>query len=273
MTTTERTVELVRFPLKMRMLTVSRAAYITPRMVRVTLVGDDLADFQSLDPDDHVKVFFPEPGATEPVVPTFGPGGPKLPEGSPRPIARDYTPRRYDAEANELDLDFVIHGEGPASTWAAQAKPGQVLGVAGPRGSHVVPYTFDWYLLCGDETVLPSIARRLEEFPAGAHVITFVEVADAAEEQQLTSDANVSLTWLHRNGAEAGTTDLLEQAVRDLEFPAGDYYAWISGEATSLRPIRRHLLEERGAQREWLHFSGHWKRGTAEHDHHEPLEE
>lgn len=273
MTTTERTVELVRFPLKLRMLTVGRVVRLTPRMVRVTLVGDDLADFQSLDPDDHVKIFFPAPGATMPVVPTFGAGGPQLPEGSPRPIARDYTPRRYDAAAGELDIDFVIHGEGPASTWAAQAVPGQVLGVAGPRGSHVVPYTFDWYLLCGDETVLPSIARRLKEFPAGARVIAFVEVADAAEEQPLTSRAKVELTWLHRDGAAPGTTDLLERAVRELAFPAGDYYAWISGEASSLRPIRRHLLQERGARKEWLHFSGHWKRGTADHDHHEPIED
>lgn len=104
MTTTERTVELVRFPLKMRMLTVSRAVHITPRTVCVTLMGEDLADFQSLDPDDRVKVFFPAPGATVLIVPTFGPGGAQLPAGSPRPIARDYTPWRYDAAVGELDL-------------------------------------------------------------------------------------------------------------------------------------------------------------------------
>lgn len=93
--------------------------------------------------------------------------------------------------------------------------------------------------------MLPSIVRRLEEFPAGARVIVFVEVADAAEEQPLTSHADVRLTWLHRDGAAAGTTDLLERAVRKLEFPAGDYYAWISGEAKAadclgLTPARTH---------------------------------
>lgn len=273
MTATERTVELVRFPLKMRVLTVGRVVRLTPRMVRVTLGGDDLAGFQSLDPEDHIKVFFPRLGETMPVLPTLGPQGISLPEGAPRPIARDYTPRRYDEAAGELDVDFVIHGDGPASAWAEQAAPGQVLGVGGPRGSHVVPYAFDWYLLCGDETVLPSIARRLEEFPAGARVIAFVEVAGPSEEQPLSTRANLDLTWLYRNGAEPGTTDLLERAVRELDFPAGDYYAWISGEATSLRPIRRHLLHERGANKDWVHFSGHWKRGTANHDHHEAIED
>jgi NADPH-dependent ferric siderophore reductase len=273
MTATERTVELVRFPLTMRLLTVRRVARLTPRLVRVTLAGDDLAGFASPDPDDHVKVFFPEPGAALPVVPTYEPDGIKLPADGRPLIARDYTPRRHDAAAGELDLDFVIHGDGPAATWAAQAAPGQTLGVAGPRGSHVVPPAFDWYLLCGDETVLPSIARRLEEFPAGARAIAFVEVADAAEEQALATRADLTLTWLHRDGAAPGTTDLLERAVRALDFPPGDPYVWASGEATSLRPLRRHLLHDRGLRREWCHFSGHWKRGAANHDHHAPLDE
>ena len=148
-----------------------------------------------------------------------------------------------------------------------------MLGVAGPRGSHVVPPAFDWYLLCGDETVLPSIARRLEEFPAGARAIAFVEVADAAEEQALATRADLTLTWLHRDGAAPGTTDLLERAVRGLDFPPGDPYVWASGEATSLRPLRRHLLHDRGLRPGVVHFSGHWKRGAANHDHHEPIEE
>lgn len=273
MTATERTVELVRFPLRLRLLTVRRAERITPRMVRVTLGGGDPAGFETRDPDDHVKVFFPVPGVETPAVPTYGQNGPTIPADGRKLIMRDYTPRRYDPAAGELDLDFVIHGDGPASAWAAAARPGQILVVAGPRGSNVVPNAFDWYLLCGDETVLPSIARRLEEFPAGARAIAFVEVPDAAEEQPIVTRADLALTWLHRDGVAAGTTDLIERAVRTLDFPPGDPYVWASGEATSLRTLRRHLLHERGLRREWCHFSGHWKRGEANHDHHAPLDE
>lgn len=273
MISTERTPRLIRHPLIWRLLTVDRVARLTPRMVRVTLVGDDLAGFRTPDPADHVKVFFPRPGEARPILPTLGPRGIAFPDGAPPPVARDYTPRRYDESAGELDLDFVLHGDGPASAWAARAAPGQFLGIGGPRGSQVVPATFDWYLLCGDETALPAIARRLEEFPAGARVIALVEVADAAEEQAIATRARVDLTWLYRNGAAAGTTDLLERAVRGLEFPSGDYFAWVAGEATTLRAIRRHLLGERGANREWTLFSGHWKRGVADHDHHAPIED
>ena len=79
---------------------------------------------------------------------------------------RDYTPRRYDLDTLELDIDFVLHGDGPASTWAEQAKPGQFLHIGGPRGSMIVPDIFDSYLLIGDETALPAIARRLEGLAA-----------------------------------------------------------------------------------------------------------
>ena len=64
-------------------------------------------------------------------------------------------------------IDFVLHGDGPAASWAANAVAGSLVGQGGPRGSLVVSDDFDWYLLAGDETALPSIARRLEELPPG----------------------------------------------------------------------------------------------------------
>jgi NADPH-dependent ferric siderophore reductase len=267
-----RTVHLIRHPLKVRLLEVRRVDQISPRMKRVTFGGDDLAGFQSVAADDHVKLFFPRDGEEVPILPVVGSAGLAVPEDHPRPTSRDYTPRRYDEAAGELDIDFVLHGDAPASNWAARAQPGMVIGVAGPRGSFVVSKDFDWYLLVGDETALPSIARELEELPARARAVAIVEVADAAEEQQIATRAQVELTWLHRNGAEPGTTRLLETAVRELEFPLGDCFAWVAGEATTIR-LLRHLLHERGVKHGWARFSGHWKRGVADHDHHEPLED
>ena len=103
----------VRHALRMRRLQVSRVRQLTPHMVRVTLVGPDLDGFVSAAPDDHVKLFFPvADGALN--LPTLGPEGPVYPEGVEPSASRDYTPRRYDAAAGELDIDFVLHGEGPA---------------------------------------------------------------------------------------------------------------------------------------------------------------
>src|SRR5690606_13408927 len=165
----------IRHPLKARQLQVCRVTSLTPSRVRITLTGEDLAEFMSASFDDHVKVFFPSSPDAKPVLPVIGPSGPTFPEGE-RPAARDYTPRRYDSATQELDIDFVLHGSGPAATWAAQAAVGQYLGIAGPRGSFVIPHEFDWHLLIGDESALPAIGRRLKELPKGKRVLAVIEV-------------------------------------------------------------------------------------------------
>ena len=82
-----------------------------------------------------------------------------------RPTMRDYTPLNYDAERNTLQMEFAEHGTGPAVEWARTAPIGQWLGLAGPRGSLVVPADLDWHVLLGDESAMPAIERRLAELP------------------------------------------------------------------------------------------------------------
>ena len=220
-----------------------------------------MAGFVSAAYDDHVKLFFPHPGEEMPVLPTPSPNGPVYPEGVARPPSRDYTPRRYDAAANTLTLDFVLHGDGPATAWAAQARPGHFLGVGGPRGSFVIPDDFDWYLFAGDETALPAIGRRLEELAPTAHALVVAEVADEEEEQRFTSRASVDVRWLHRNAAP-GTTSLLEDAIAALRIPQGEGYAWVAAEAATAKTLRRHLVEERGLDKERVKAAAYWKRGA-----------
>jgi len=92
-----------------------------------------------------------------------------------------------------------------------------------------------------------------------------VEVAGAAERQALETAADLELRWLHRD--EPGTPTL-EQAARALDLPPGDGYVWMAGEAGALRPIRRHLRDERGIHPDRLHVDGYWKRGVVNLDHH-----
>ncbi|MDF3837793.1 siderophore-interacting protein [Cupriavidus basilensis] len=265
MHTRDLTVQRVRHPLKMRLLQVVRTQAVSPQLLRVTLAGDDLKDFVSASFDDHVKVFFPAPGQDKPALPELGPNGPVFPEGVPKPAARDYTPRRYDPAAGELDIEFVLHGDGPASTWAAQAAPGQHLGVGGPRGSFVIPDGFDWHLLVGDETALPAIGRRLEELPAGVSALVVLAVDNAAAEIPLPSHAEVQVRWQHRDGAPAGTSAgaLLEQALRELTLPRGEGYVWAAGEAAAMRAVRQYLVGERGIEKGRIRAASYWKAGAA----------
>jgi NADPH-dependent ferric siderophore reductase len=237
----------VRHEPRRRQLEVQRVATLTPHMIRVTL-GGDLDGFTSLGFDDHVKVFFPD-----------GPA----PAGGEQPMAgRDYTPRRYDAAAGTLEIDFVLHDAGPATRWAMQAAPGQPLSVGGPRGSFIIPTDYDWHLLIGDDTALPAISRRLAELPAGSRVVVLAEVDGAADELAFDSAADVSVAWVHRNGAEPGTTDLLQRQLRTLTLPTGDFYAWAACDSPTAKALRAQLIAEHGANPKYMRCAGYWRKGA-----------
>lgn len=265
MTAPERISRRIRHDLRFRMLQVKRVVWLRPHMLRITLAGEELDGFTSPVHDDHVKLFFPAPGQERPLLPVVTPeGGIAFPAG--RSEARDYTPRRHDAAAGELDIDFALHEAGPATAWALRAKPGDWLGVGGPRGSFVLERGFDWYLLVGDDTALPAIGRRLEELPAGSRAIVIAEVEDAAEEQDFASAASVELHWVHR---AAGAS--LKTVLEALQLPPGDGYAWVAAESGSARELRGLLLGRHGLPRDRVKAAGYWKRGTAAS--HENIEE
>lgn len=264
----DRTPRRVRHEIRVRSLDVARVCRIAPNMVRVTLTGEELRGFASVGFDDHVKMFFPGPGRTVPDLPIVGPKGIEMPEGVARPIARDYTPRRYDPVANELDIDFAIHEDGPATQWAVNVKVGDRAWIGGPRGSFVVPFAFDWHLLIGDETALPAIARRLEELPAGQKAVVVAEVENAANELEFASDADVTVVWVHRGERAAGEPVGFMEALEGLQWLSGDYHAWISCESLVAKDLRTYLIDNRGANPKWMRASGYWRRGAAGmHDH------
>lgn len=251
----------IRHETRMRLLEVAGITELTPSMRRITLKGD-MAGFAAPGHADHIKAFFFPPGVAPRLVP-IGPNGAEFIPGE-RPQMRDYTPRRYNAEAGTLELDFVLHGDGPASSWAAQATPGDKLVIGGPRGSLIVPMAFDWYLLAGDETAIPALARRIEELPAGTRVIAVIEVDNPGEQQPFPGAADVSLAYVYRNGVPAGTTSLILDRLRATQFPAGIAYAYVAGESHMSKAVRAHLTDERGFNPEYVKAAGYWLRGTAD---------
>lgn len=242
----------VRHQPRRRTLTVKSVDKIAAHMVRVALTGD-LEEFVSLGFDDHIKLFFPD--------------GTLDPAGTANVLSRDFTPRRHDPVTNTLQIDFAIHDAGPATRWAAQAKPGATLTLGGPRGSFIIPMGYDWHLLIGDETGLPAIGRRLAELPAGARAIVIGEVDGAADEIAFETKANATIAWAHRNGHAPGASDALSKTLATLNFPGGDYYAWIACESLQAKALRRQLIANHGANPKWMRAAGYWRRGAvAVHD-------
>jgi NADPH-dependent ferric siderophore reductase len=253
------TIHRVSHEIKRRRLQVLRVVDLTPRMRRITLGGPELAGFVSLGTDDHVKLLFPQNAAEQAALETLVLGAGK--DNGPMPAMRDYTPRRYDLDTLELDIDFVLHGDGPASTWAEQAKPGQFLHIGGPRGSMIVPDIFDSYLLIGDETALPAIARRLEGLASNRKALVVIEVENGAEQQVLESAAQVNVIWVLREGGK----DNLLTTVKELQVPKGNLYAWVATETKVSRQIRRVLLDEHGLNEQFVKAVGYWRaEGSAE---------
>ncbi|MER7117301.1 siderophore-interacting protein [Saccharomonospora azurea] len=246
---------------------------ITPRLVRVTFTGPDLAHVVDGAPDQYVKVFFPTPGTRAPQLPpTLADDAMSwyrrylaMPDGV-RPAMRTYTVRHARPWAAELDIDFVLHDDaGPGSSWAANARPGDEVALLGPHGLYDVPAGTSWQLLVGDESAVPAIAAVCERLPDQARAIVFVEVADAADEIPLAGyGERVDVRWVHRGDAPVGEAVLA--AVRDATLPAGAPYAWISGEASLVKHVRRHLVRERGVNKRHITFTGYWRQGRSEED-------
>ena len=243
----------VNHEIRQRRLQVLRVIDLTPRMRRITLGGEQLQGFTSLGSDDHIKLLFAETAEQQQAIDTGNLGR----DGAVRPTMREYTPRRIDLVANELDIDFVLHGDGPASTWAAQAAPGQILNIAGPRASMVVPDIFDSYLLVGDETTIPAIGRRLEELPAGRQVLAVIQIEDEQERQPLPSQAQVEVIWVKRD------EDLLA-LLEGLGLPEGRLYSWVALEKSLTRQAKALLLDK-GVAEDALKAAAYWRaEGTAD---------
>jgi NADPH-dependent ferric siderophore reductase len=130
-----------------------------------------------------------------------------------------------------------------------------------PAARLLIADDYDAYLLAGDETALPAIARRLEEMPPGAPALVLIEVADQAEQRHLPTAANAAITWLFRNGTPPGRSTLLQDALQSATLPRGDVHAWIAAEIETARTLRRYMIEQAGFDRSQIRAAGYWRLG------------
>jgi NADPH-dependent ferric siderophore reductase len=210
-------------------------------MVRIVLGGPGLAGFHAGEFTDHyVKL--------------------RLPDESGVVRTRTYTVSAWDAARGELTIDFVVHGDtGVAGPWAARAQPGDELDLLGPGGAYTPDPEADWHLLAGDASVIPAISAALARIPAGVPVQVVIEVDDEAERQPLSTPGELTLVWLHRGAGPGEEPELLVEGVRALPRLAGRGQAFVHGEASSVRAVRRQLALERGLEPDEMSISGYWK--------------
>lgn len=241
--------------------TVVSVERIAPRIVRIVLGGDGLAQFDSPTvADAYLSVLIPPEGA-DVEVPFSAEA---LRESGHTPARRRYTVRRWDPAARELTVDFVVHGDvGAAGRWANNAQPGDMVQISNATGGYVPAADADWYLMVGDESALPAIANSLELIPSGRPVLAVLLVDDEGHHIDLPSTGDLTVVWVHRLDADDAPGRFLA-AVESLDFPAGSLNAFVHGEAAETRSVRKHLLGERGIAKEQLSVSPYWRRGQTD---------
>lgn len=257
----------IRHELVARRARVTAIEELSPRMRRLVLGGDALAagfPFHPMAVVDHVKVVFPNPATGALTLPDLA--GPAEERAALRFLVRDYTVRGFDANTGELTLDFVLHDHGIAGRWAAAARVGDEIGLLGPRGSRIQPNGFDHYVLVGDETAYPAIARFLEDLPEGPSVRVILDAEDGDALISLPQRAGVSVNVSFRDGGESE----LEALVRDLDIDPQNTFVFAAGESGSLVGLRRYVRRELGVPRAATMIDGYWKRGDEGFDHHSP---
>jgi len=250
--------------------TVAAVDDMSPHLRRVTFVAPRIAEAVTAGPDQRIKVLLAPPNGSAIKLPS----GPEwYAEWCAQPvderfIMRTYTVRALRPEVAELDVEFVLHGvNGPASAWVSQARVGDAVGLLLPfavdttsiKGllhsgvDYVPPASSVRRILVADETALPAVAGILEELPADVHATVFIAVPDAADVRPLPGTADI--TWI--------TDGSLLEALKSATLPFDADYAWVAGESSMIKSVRRHLVNVVGMPKTSISFQGYWKRGEA----------
>jgi len=225
-------------------------ADLTPTMRRIRCTAPTLASF-SYTPGQDLMLAVPTPSGE-----TF---------------RRRYTIRALDPTSPALDLDVVLHGDGPAAAWATSARPGDHVEAIGPRGKITIDPGADWHLFAGDDSAIPASLAMAESLPDPDPVIVVLEVDGTLDEQTtyVADGRKIRVRWLHRGGADPASSANLVAALEAVELPSGHGHAYLAGELGVVAAMRAALLA-RGMEAEQISAKPYWRAGRANAAHGEP---
>ncbi|WP_217178599.1 siderophore-interacting protein [Streptomyces sp. AC495_CC817] len=259
-------------------LTVLRSERLAPHWIRVTLGGGDIDAFRPMGFDQWFRLFLPIGGeAGLDRVPAkankmFGYlKFLRIPDGE-RPVMRNYSVRAYraataDAGA-EIDVDFVLHGSasdgtaGPASRWAEICRPGEHVLIIDEGLAFNPERGTGRVVLVGDETALPAIASICASLPADAAGTAIIEVPSQDDALEFPHPEAVAVRWIVRpHDAQPGALALA--ALAETPLPDAPFHAYGAGEQSLASGVRKHLVGERGVDKNAVSFCGYWKVGSS----------
>ncbi|PRB17327.1 siderophore-interacting protein [Microbacterium sp. MYb62] len=259
-------------------LTVLRTERLSAHWIRVTLGGGEIEKFRPMGFDQWFRLFLPIGGdAGLDRVPAkankmFGYlKFLRIPDGE-RPVMRNYSVRAYraaTAEAGaEIDVDFVLHGSavdgtaGPASRWAETCEPGEHVLIIDEGLTFNPQRGTDRVVLVGDETALPAIASICASLPADAVGSAIIEVPSEEDALEFPHPSGVEVAWIVRPHDVAPGAFALE-VLGSTTLPDAPFHAYAAGEQALASGVRKHLVGDRGVDKNAVSFCGYWKIGAA----------
>jgi NADPH-dependent ferric siderophore reductase len=229
-------------------LKVAAVAAVTPRMRRIQLTGPTLNRFVYLPGQDLALGFRRDDGTA---------------------VRRRYSIRRFAPAERILELDVVMHGDGPGMRWAQAAAPGMPIDAIGPRGKITLAGDAEWHLFAGDATAVPAALAMMEALPKEVAARAFLQVDDEAERQPADIAGDKRATWQYGPDMSPEATDGLTVALSKAALPAGRGHAYLAGEVSLVLALKAALLE-RGLNPDQISAKAHWNRGRPNADRGEP---
>lgn len=228
-------------------LVVASVEDVTPHMRRIQVTGPSLEAFEYFPGQDLALAVVRDDGTI---------------------IRRRYTIRRFDAGRLLLDLEVVMHGDGPGIRWAQTARPGLSVEAIGPRGKIGLDPNAKWHLFAGDATALPGAFAMMEALPAGVRAGTYLLVADPTERQPFdAADPSRTVTWGYENAGDGRNGLIAAISAAGLSPDGG--HAYLAGEVALVTALKAALLAA-GWPPEQVSAKAYWNRGRANAGHGEP---
>ncbi|MDA0148893.1 siderophore-interacting protein [Vibrio sp. LaRot3] len=226
---------------------------ITPHMQRLVLSGQALSEFPPDCEGGYIKLLFNAVGGTD----LTG-----LDENN-RPVMRTYTIRRFLADQQAIEVDFVRHITldnqcGFASRWAMNANVGDTISIRGPGIIANLNTAADWFFLTADMTSLPALSAKIKQLPDNAKGYAVIHVESLEDKQELQAPKGIEIHWI---------TEGLADKARSLEWHEGHAAVWCACEFDSMRQLRQYFRNEKEVLKDNLYLSSYWKKGVSEDGH------
>ncbi|HTJ38632.1 MAG TPA: siderophore-interacting protein [Dactylosporangium sp.] len=178
------------------------------------------------------------------------------PKGAMGPLLRTYSV--WDRADDTVELQALLHGDGPGARWMGAAAVGDEVLISRPKGDFVTrPAAY--HLFVGEETASVAFGAMLRALPQAERKASRAVVEIAGHGDRLPLDGDV--TWVERRGDAVSPSPSLVAAVEGLDLPAEPGRAYVAGEARTVQAVRQHLVRERGWPRRSVLTKPFWTPG------------